>query len=54
MQDDDRWQADLAPRAAEALPPPPVEPEWVDGEEVYTVYRPADDDREARNAHDAA
>ena len=21
----------------------PVEPEWVDGEEVYTVYRPAEE-----------
>ena len=25
-----------------AAPLPPIEPEWVDGEEVYTVYRPAE------------
>lgn len=36
-------------RSAESVPLPPVEPEWVDGEEVYTVYRPAEED-----AHDAA
>lgn len=28
--------------SAEEAPPEPVEPEWVDGEEVYTIYRPAD------------
>jgi hypothetical protein len=28
---------------AESGPPEPVEAEWVDGEEVYTVYRPADE-----------
>ena len=26
--------------ASEAAPLPPVEPEWVDGEEVYALYRP--------------
>lgn len=36
-------------RSAESTPMPPVEPEWVDGEEVYTVYRPTEED-----AHDAA
>ncbi len=34
---------------AEAEPLAPVEPEWVDGEEVFTVYRPA-----AETAGDAA
>lgn len=29
---------------AEAEPVAPIEPEWVDGEEVYTVYRPASED----------
>jgi hypothetical protein len=28
---------------------PPTEPEWVDGEEVYTVYRPTE-----QGADDAA
>lgn len=30
------------PAPSEAEPLPPVEPEWVDGEEVYTLYRPDD------------
>jgi uncharacterized membrane protein len=34
---------------SESAPLVPVEPEWVDGEEVFTVYRPGADD-----AHDAA
>jgi hypothetical protein len=28
---------------AESIPLAPTEPEWFDGEEVYTLYRPADD-----------
>jgi len=35
----------FAPRPSEAAPPPVAsEPEWVDGEEVYAIYRP---DRDA-------
>ena len=30
-----------------AEPLPPIEPEWVDGEEVYNVYRPAEDANDA-------
>ena len=26
---------------------PPIEPEWVNGEEVYNVYRPAEDANDA-------
>lgn len=37
------------PVTSESAPLVPVEPEWVDGEEVFTVYRPGADD-----AHDAA
>lgn len=29
--------------AAEETPLPPIEPEWYDGEEVYTIYRPSDE-----------
>jgi uncharacterized membrane protein len=45
-----------APRPpAEDTPLPPTEPEWYDGEEVYTIYRPADDDPDATpGADDAA
>lgn len=25
------------------VPPEPTEPEWVDGEEIYTIYRPTDE-----------
>jgi uncharacterized membrane protein len=40
---------------AEETPLPPTEPEWYDGEEVYTIYRPADDDPDATpGADDAA
>ena len=39
---------DVAPMA-ESVPLPPTEPEWFDGEEVYPIYRPSEDD-----AHDAA
>jgi hypothetical protein len=35
----------------ESAPLPPTEPEWVDGEEVFAIYRPAEDDEDA---HDAA
>lgn len=31
---------------SEPAPPPPTEPEWVDGEEIYTIYRPDEDDRD--------
>lgn len=31
-------------RSPEVVPPSPTEPEWLDGEDVYTIYRPADDD----------
>ena len=34
---------------SESVPLPPTEPEWFDGEEVYDIYRPADDE-----SHDAA
>ena len=30
--------------ASESVPLAPIEPEWVDGEEVYTVYRPGSED----------
>jgi hypothetical protein len=45
-----------APRPpAEETPLPPTEPEWYDGEEVYSIYRPADDDPNAiPGADDAA
>ena len=26
------------------VPPSPTEPEWLEGEDVYTIYRPAEDD----------
>jgi uncharacterized membrane protein len=45
----------LAPRPpAEETPLPPTEPEWYDGEEVYTIYRPADDDPDASPGADDA
>ena len=47
--DEDASLSDGFYRSAESTPMPPVEPEWVDGEEVYTVYRPTEED-----AHDAA
>ena len=28
---------------SEGVPLPPTEPEWYDGEDVYTIYRPDDD-----------
>jgi hypothetical protein len=32
------------PRPSEAAPPPVAsEPEWIDGEEVYAIYRPYTD-----------
>jgi hypothetical protein len=42
-------EPDVAAPAAESVPLPPTEPEWFDGEEVYPIYRPSDED-----AHDAA
>jgi hypothetical protein len=39
---------DEAPRPtppSEETPPPPTEPEWYDGEEVYTIYRPSEEAR---------
>ena len=32
--------------SSEGAPLPPAEPEWFDGEEVYTIYRPSQDDAE--------
>jgi hypothetical protein len=41
---------EFVPRpTSESAPLPPIEPEWHDGEEIYPIYRPADDP-----AHDAA
>ncbi len=52
--DGDHTSEDVGvPVTSEAAPLPPVEPEWVDGEEVYTVYRPTPD-RDGETAHDAA
>jgi hypothetical protein len=35
----------FAPRPSSAtVPPPPTEPEWYDGDEVYPIYRPSPDD----------
>jgi hypothetical protein len=37
-----------APSAASSnAAPTPTEPEWSDGEEVYTIYRPSADDAES-------
>lgn len=33
--------------ASDSEPLPPIEPEWVDGEEVYNVYRPSEDANDA-------
>jgi uncharacterized membrane protein len=44
-----------APRPpAEETPLPPTEPEWYEGEEVYTIYRPAEDASATPGADDAA
>jgi hypothetical protein len=33
--------------SSESVPLPPIEPEWVDGEEVYAVYRPGSEDADS-------
>jgi hypothetical protein len=33
--------------SSEGVPLPPTEPEWYDGEDVYTIYRPTDEDADA-------
>jgi hypothetical protein len=48
--DDDRPMPDRrydATDAFDAAPLAPIEPEWVDGEEIYNVYRPAEDANDA-------
>ena len=48
--DDDQSSTDyVPPPPSEGVPLPPTEPEWVDGEEVYALYRPA-----SESSHDAA
>lgn len=48
-----RWPAPTPSGAT--VPPAPTEPEWVDGEEVYPIYRPDDDEAETdERAGDAA
>jgi hypothetical protein len=41
------------PGPTEETPLPPTEPEWYDGEEVYSIYRPSDDLKEPGGGSDS-
>jgi hypothetical protein len=55
VSDEPALDEGFTPRPSEAAPPPVAsEPEWVDGEEVYAIYRPDRDDDDSGGDTDHA